>query len=60
MAELLMLSMMLFTGFCAVILVWSSFHISLKRGFKRPIIVTARAPRQPKRNGCVSSLGNQL
>jgi hypothetical protein len=49
MAELLMISMLLFTCFCAVILVWSSFYISSKRGLKRPIIVTARQPRHHHR-----------
>jgi hypothetical protein len=41
MAELLLLSMLLFTGFCAVILVWSFFDIFVNSGNKKPIVVSS-------------------
>lgn len=41
MAELILLLMLLFTGFCAVILVWGFFDIFVNGGNKKPIAATA-------------------
>lgn len=50
MFELLLLSMLLFTGFCAVVLVWGFFDAFVPKGNENPVVATTPQPHQSDQN----------
>jgi hypothetical protein len=52
-AELILLSMLLFAGFCAVILVWAFFDIFINKDNKKPLVATATPTHHNNRNSRV-------